>query len=346
MDAAFTRIRDKAKRGSQVGQEINHWLKTWVGYGFLLTALLVDAGPVYAQENRIRAAYSAMSGSMAWVWAAKEGGYFDQHGLKVDLIYIGGTAQLFQSMLAGEVGFGVGGGPSIINVNSQRTLIVAIEGTLNRVIMKIMATSQIKTPSDIRGKRIAITRYGTSTDFAARLFLRSWNLSPEKDAVILQVGSVPNIVASLQNGTSQAGPLSPPAHLQAEKMGFAELMDLAKGDIYYPFTYVAVSTAFLEKNRNLMRPFLAASVEGICRFKTDKPFAKKLIAKYLRISDDKILEETYQLFSDLLERVPYVTREGLVSLAQILAEKDPNAENVKVDSIIDNQFVRELESSG
>jgi ABC-type nitrate/sulfonate/bicarbonate transport system substrate-binding protein len=119
-------------------------------------------------------------------------------------------------MLAGEIGFGVGGGPSIINVNSQRTSIVAVERTLNRMIMKIMASSQIKTPADIRGKRIAITRYGTSTDFAAGLFLRSWGLSPEKDAVILQVGSVPNIVASLQSGTSQAGALSPPAHLQAE----------------------------------------------------------------------------------------------------------------------------------
>jgi ABC-type nitrate/sulfonate/bicarbonate transport system substrate-binding protein len=150
----------------------------------------------------------------------------------------------------------------------------------------------------------------------------------------------------LQNGSAQAGALSPPAHLQAEKLGFTELKDLSKGDIYYPFTYVAVTAPFLEKNKNLMRPFLAASVEGIRRFKTDKPFAKKLIAKYLRITDDKVLEETHQLFAELFERVPYVKREGLVSLVQILAEKDPKAEAVKVDSIIDNQFVRELDTSG
>jgi NitT/TauT family transport system substrate-binding protein len=245
--------------------------KRVVGLVFLIGFSFLRPIGGFAQEARIRAAYSAMSGSMAWVWAAKEGGYFEQHGLKLDLIYIGGSAQLFQSMLAGEIGFGVGGGPSIISVNTQRASIVAIEGTLNRMIMKIMATPQIKTAADIKGKRIAITRYGTSTDFAARLFLKSWGLSPEKDGVILQVGSVPNIVASLQNGNAQAGALSPPAHLQAEKMGFAELKDLSKGDIYYPFTYVAVTVAFLEKNKNLMRPFLAASVEGIRRFKTEIP---------------------------------------------------------------------------
>ena len=124
-----------------------------------------------AQEQRIRVGFSAMSGSMAWLWTAKEGGYFDQHGLKVDLVYVGGTAQLFQSMLAGEIAFGIGGGPAIIHANLQRRSIVGVAGSLNRMVMKIMATPQIKTAADIRGKRIAITRYGTTTDFSARLFL-------------------------------------------------------------------------------------------------------------------------------------------------------------------------------
>ncbi len=322
-------------------------LKRLMLFSFLSVALFFSGSVAgFAQETRIRAAYSAMSGSMAWVWAAKEGGYFDQHGLKVDLVYIGGTAQLFQSMLAGEIAFGVGGGPSIIHANVQRRSIVGVAGTLNRMIMKIMASPQIKSPADLRGKRVAVTRYGTSTDFSARLFLKNWGLSAEKDTVILQVGSVPNVLAALRNGTSQAGALSPPAHLQAEKMGFAELMDLSKADIYYPYTYIVVSAAFLEKNRNLIRPFLAAAVEGIHRFKTDKAFAKKLVAKYLRIEDEKVLEETHQLFSDLFEKAPYIKREGLVSLVQILAEKDPKLETVKVDSIVEDRFVRELETSG
>jgi ABC-type nitrate/sulfonate/bicarbonate transport system substrate-binding protein len=299
-----------------------------------------------AQETRIRAAYSAMSGSMAWVWAAKEGGYFDHHGLNVDLIYIGGTAQLFQAMLAGEIGFGVGGGPAIINANVQRRSIIAVAGTLNRMIMKIMASPDIKTAADIRGKRIAVTRYGTSTDFAARLFLKNWNLSPEKDAAVLQVGSVPNVLAALQSGASQVGALSPPAHLQAEKMGFSELMDLSKGDIYYPYTYVVVTAGFLEKNRNSITPFLAACIEGIHRFKNDKAFAKKLTAKYLRVGDEKVLDETHQLFSELFERVPYVKRAGLVSLAQILAEKDTKIDALKIDSIVEDRFIRELDTSG
>lgn len=315
----------------------------------LLVALLLIALSAFAasaQEQRIRVGFSAMSGSMAWLWTAKEGGHFDQHGLKVDLVYVGGTAQLFQSMLAGEIAFGIGGGPAIIHANAQRRTIVGVAGSLNRMVMKIMASPQIKTPADIRGKRIAITRYGTTTDFSARLFLKNWAPAVEKEAVILQVGSIPNVLASLRSGASQLGALSPPAHLQAERLGFAELMDLSVRDIYYPYTYVTASAAFLERNSNLVRPFLAGAAEGIRRFKTDKNFAKRQIAKYLRVEDDKVLEETHQLFTDLFERVPYIKREGLTSLVQILAEADPKIETVKIDSMVEDRFVRELESSG
>ncbi len=312
----------------------------------VLVLIALSALAASAQEQRIRVGFSAMSGSMAWLWTAKEGGHFDQHGLKVDLVYVGGTAQLFQSMLAGEIAFGIGGGPAIIHANAQRRTIVGVAGSLNRMVMKMMASPQIKTAADIRGKRIAITRYGTTTDFSARLFLKNWAPAAEKDAVILQVGSIPNVLASLRSGTSQLGALSPPAHLQAERLGFAELMDLSKKDIYYPYTYVTVSAAFLEKNGNLVRPFLAGAVEGIRRFKMDKLFAKRQIAKYLRVEDDKVLEETHQLFADLFERVPYIKREGLTSLVQILAESDPKMEAVKIDSMVEDRFVRELESSG
>lgn len=310
-----------------------------------LAALLFWAANGLAQEPRVRVGYSAISGSMAWVWIAKEAGYFDRHGLRVDLVYIGGTVQLFQALLAGEIAFGVGGGPALIHANLQRRSLIGVAGTLNRMIMKIMALPQIKKASELRGKKIAITRYGTVTDFSARMFLKKWSLS-EKDAAIVQVGSIPNVLAALQNGTSQAGALSPPAHLQAEKLGFSELMDLSREDIFYPFTYVVVSTDFLDKNAKWIAPFLAASIEGIHRFKTDKPFAKKILAKYLAIKDDSILEETHQLFSRLFEKVPYIKSEGLRNLVQILAEKDPKLESFKVDSIIENRFVRELEADG
>jgi NitT/TauT family transport system substrate-binding protein len=314
----------------------------------ILTAIcfLAASGIATAQEQRVNVGYSAISGSMAWLWTAKEAGYFDRRGLRVDLVYIGGTVQLFQAMLAGEVLFGIGGGPAIIYANLQRRALVGIAGTMNRMVMKIMAAPQIKRPADLRGKKIAVTRYGTVTDFSARMFLAKWGLSPEKDTPILQVGSIPNVLASLQNGTSQAGALSPPAHLQAEKLGFSELMDLSKEEIYYPYTYVVVSSDLIDRNSKLVIPFLEASIEGIYRFKTDKPMGKKILAKYLGIKDDSILDESHELFSRLFEKLPYVKREGLANLVPILAEREPKVGAAKIDGSIENRYVRELELNG
>lgn len=311
---------------------------------FLFLLLISSVG--LSQEQRVRVGYSALSGSMAWVWTAQEAGYFARHGLQADVVYIGGSAVLYQATLAGELAFGVGGGPGIIHANLQRRSLVGIAGTLNRMVMKIMAMLQIQTPGDLRGKKIAITRYGTVTDFSARLFLKKWGLSPDKDVAILQVGSVPNILAALQRGTVQAGVLSPPAHLQAEKLGFSELMDLSREEIYYPFTYIVATPEFLEKNSKVVGPFVAAVVEGVHRFKTDKALAKKVISTYLGIKDDSVLEETHQLFARLFERTPYIKREGLAGLVQILGEKDPRVHSLKLDSVVEDRYIRDLEMSG
>ena len=124
-----------------------------------LVLIALSALAASAQEQRIRVGFSAMSGSMAWLWTAKEGGYFEQHGLKVDLVYVGGTAQLFQSMLAGEIAFGIGGGPAIIHANAQRRTIIGVAGSLNRMVMKMMASPQIKTPRifPVNGSRLPDT---------------------------------------------------------------------------------------------------------------------------------------------------------------------------------------------
>ena len=58
----------------------------------------------------------------------------------------------------------------------------------------------------------------------------------------------------------------------------------------------------------MIRPFLTGAVEGIRRFKTDKAFARLQIGKYLRVEDDKVLEEIHQLFAELFECVPYDRR--------------------------------------
>lgn len=299
-----------------------------------------------AQGRRVRAGFSNFGASTSWLWTAKETGFFDRYGLRVDLVYVGGTPLLFQALLAGDLDFGDGGGPGLLQANVQSRSVVGIAGTLNRTVMKIMATPDIKTPANLRGKKIAVTRYGTITDLAARYFLKRWDLSAERDTPIVQVGSITNVLASLQAGTSQAGVLSPPYHLQAKKLGFVELMDLSKEDVHYPFDYVVATPAFLDRNGETVLAFLKGAVEGIHKFKTDKRAAKEVLTKYTKIRDETVLEETHEIFGRLFEKSPYIKREGLKSVVQILGETDPRVNAIKLDAIVEDRYVSQLEASG
>src|ERR1043166_2303549 len=312
----------------------------------LIMILLQIPYPGEAQERRVRVGFSNFGASTSWLWTAKEAGLFERYGLRVDLVYVAGTPLLFQALLAGDLDFGDRGGPGLIQANVQSRSIVGIAGTLDRTVMKIMAAPDIKTAANLRGKKIAVTRYGTITDLSARYFLKKWDLSPEKDTPIIQVGGITNVLAALQSGASQAGVLSPPYHLQAKKLGFTELMDLSKEDIYYPFDYIVATPAFLDKNGDTASAFLKGAVDGIHKFKTDKRVAKEVLTKYTKIKDETVLEETHEIFGRLFQKTPYLTRQSLRSVVQILSETDPRVNSIKLDAIVEDRYVRQLESSG
>ena len=315
-------------------------------FGLMVIIFFQPPSYGYAQERRVRVGFSNFGASTSWLWTAKESGVFERNGLRVDLIYVGGTPLLFQALLAGDLDFGDGGGPGLLQANFQARSIVGIAGTVDLTVMKIMAAPEIKSAGNLRGKKIAVTRYGTITDLSARYFLKKSDLSPERDTPIIQVGGITNVLASLQSGATQAGVLSPPYHLQARKLGFNELMDLSKEDIYYPFDYVVATPGFLEKNGATALAFVKGVVEGIHKFKTDKRVAKHVLTKYTKITDESVLEETQEIFARLFQKSPYLTRESLRSIAQLLGETDPRFNAIKLDTLVDDRYVRQLETSG
>jgi ABC-type nitrate/sulfonate/bicarbonate transport system substrate-binding protein len=123
-------------------------------------------------------------------------------------------------------------------------------------------------------------------------------------------------------------------------------MDLSKEDIYYPFDYVVVTPGFLEKNGDTALAFLKGLVEGIHKFKTDKRVAKDVLTKYTKVTDDGVLEETQQIFARLFQKLPYITRQSLRSVVQLLGETDPRVNAIKLDTLVDDRYVRQLETSG
>ena len=311
----------------------------------LFTALalaLLCASSAYAE--RIRIAYSAISGVQLPLWTAKESGFFQRQGLDVDFLYIGGGSVVVQAMLGGEVQLSRASAPGIVQAALHGADLVMIANTVNTLVYSVMTRPDVKSPEDLRGKTLGVTRLGGGTDYVVTLLLKKWNFQRGRDVKVFQTGGMPQLLSAVQTGVVDAGVISPPSNLQGLKLGLKELVDVSDLGLNFVNSPLNATRSYIKSNRGVVLRTLRAYVEGIRQVRSDKAAALKVLAKYARIEDPEILQEVYSIYgSKHLERIPYVNPAGL---EEILASLGKEAAGAKPGDFIDNSLVRELEQEG
>ncbi|HEY6200789.1 MAG TPA: ABC transporter substrate-binding protein [Candidatus Binatia bacterium] len=298
----------------------------------------------FASAERIRIAYSAISGVQLPLWTAKESGFFKRQGLDVDFLYIGGGSVVVQAMLGGEVQLSRASAPGIVQAALHGADLVMIANTVNTLVYSVMTRPDVKSPEDLRGKTLGVTRLGGGTDYVVTLLLKKWNFQRGRDVKVFQTGGMPQLLSAVQTGVVDAGVISPPSNLQGLKLGLKELVDVSDLGLNFVNSPLNATRSYLKSNRGVVLRTLRAYVEGIRQVRSDKAAALKVLAKYARIEDPEILQEVYGIYgSKHLERIPYVHPAGL---EEILASLGKEAAGAKPGDFIDNSLVRELEQEG
>ncbi len=314
---------------------------------WFLLVFSVFHGSVAAQTAKIKVAYPTTVGSMAVVWVTKDAKLFEKQGLDVELIYIAGSSRVVQAMLAKDVPISEIAIPAVIQANLAGADLVMLAGPNHKPGQKIMVRPEIKRREDLKGKKIGITRFGTSDDFLLRLVLGQWNLQPDRDVALIQMGGSQEILAGLASRAVDGGMLSSPLHLQAAKFGYHLLADLSAIGVDYQGAGVVTTRAYLRQNSDVLKRYVRAYVEGLHRFKTDKSFAVKVIGKYSRITDQEALEETYQHYAvKVMPKVPYPTTTGIQLVLDEIGSRNPKAKSLAPANFIDVGYLKELEQSG
>ncbi len=300
-----------------------------------------------AQAPKLKVAYPTTVGSMAVLWVTKEAGLFDKNGLDVTLIYIGGSSKIVQAMLAREVPIAEIAIPAVIQANLAGADLVMLAGPNHKPGQKLMVKPEIKNPEDLKGKRLGVTRFGTSDDFLLRYILSHWGLQPDREVALLQMGGSQEILAGLISRGIDGGFLSSPLNLKAAKLGFSMLADSSSMGIDYQGAGVVATRTYVRENPETIRRYLKAYVEGLYRFKTDKNFSLKVLAKYSRISETDMLEETYRHYAvNVMPRVPYPTMKGIQLVLDEFGSRNPKARQVSPASLVDISYLQEIENSG
>jgi NitT/TauT family transport system substrate-binding protein len=298
-----------------------------------------------ANAAPLRVAYSAISGAMSPLWVAQEGGYFKREGLDVELLYIGGGSLLIQSMLGGAVTFAYGPSVPVINASLRGANLVLIGNTGNSLVFSIMSRPEIRQATDLKGKRVGVTRLGGSTDWALDAALKDWGME-RRDVSIVQTGGMPEGLAGLIAGALSAVVLSPPSNFRASKSGMNELVDVGQLNIVFPNTPLSTTESFIKSNRDVSLQFLRAFNRGLHRLRTDKEFSMKVLSKYTKVTDPETLGQLHQTYGVRYsgDPIPYVRPEGVEEILKKIAGKE--AREAKPEKFIDNTLLKELEQSG
>jgi ABC-type nitrate/sulfonate/bicarbonate transport system substrate-binding protein len=191
-----------------------------------------------------------------------------------------------------------------------------------------------------------VNRIGSTSDLGLRLALKKLGVDPEKEVKIITAGGNPERFAALSKGVIQFTIMPEPFVREAEKLGFRDLFDI--GSLKIPFWWNGVLTreAILKAKRPLLLKFARAMTEAIHFNKTHKEEAKAIWGKNLRMSDPEGLERAYQAYTAVYPDNLLPTPDGVKTLLDDLAPRDPKAAAADPKAFIDQGLVRELEASG
>jgi NitT/TauT family transport system substrate-binding protein len=297
--------------------------------------------------DRLRIAYSSISGAYTGIWVAHDAGLFAKEGLDDQIIFIPSATQLAQVLVAGDVDIAsLGGGPAMAAALSGADLKV-FGNNVNKLIFSLHTKPEVKSVDELRGKRIAVSRFGSAADVAARHALRKFNLDPQKDVILMQLGTMSNMFGALKSGAVEASMVSPPTQFMSEKVGFKELVSVTDMDLAYPNPAMAVPGELIRKKSDLIDRFMRAYVRAVHRARADKESTLKTLAKYTTITDPVLLNKTYDFYmSKVIERAPYINMQGMQNALDDVARTVPAAKNAKPEQFVDLRFLDRLEKSG
>lgn len=319
---------------------------SWWWWGFLLLIPFVAAS-ASAQVARIKVGYSSIGVGQSLVWVAKEAGLFKENGLDVQLIFIGSSSLLTQAVIAGDVPIAIMSGTAAIGSQlAGSDVIMAASTKKDPAQAFLVAAKGISQPAQLKGKKLAVSRLGASSDFILRLILKKLGLTPEKDVAIIQIGSSPVRMAALANGTADGTALTFEEMMVAKKMGFNVLLNLTELGVESLNSDVVTTRRYMRESRDVVQRFIKGMIKGVSFFAANKKFSMDVIARYTKSNDAEKIEYGYDFAAKIFLKKPYPPIKGIQLALEEIGERNPAARSANPEQFMDISIVRELDQSG
>lgn len=279
-------------------------------------------------------------------FVVKEGKLFEKYGLEAEVITVMGSGIGSKALISGNLDVIPIATPTVIAANLAGADMAILAHTMPAVVHALMVRPDIKRPEELKGKKIGVSSLGSLTDFLVRTIAKKKGLNPDRDITLITTGgSDTERVMALKAGAVDGTAVSHPGYGLARKMGFSMLWDSAK-ELDYPWMEITTRRAAIKNDRELITSYVKAHLEGIALFKRNRDFGIKVIKKTLRVADDELVNESYDIFSKMFIPAPYPNHPGMKISFEYVAMTRPDIWSHKPEEFTDPSFVAELDKSG
>ena len=282
-----------------------------------------DSKSLAQEKTVLPVTYSATNANMLSLWVAKDAGYFDEQGLDVRMLLIRGGSLAVQLLVTGQSPIGLIGGTSAAYAYLQGNKDVVVISRLQNVMAYTLgAKPEIQKPEDIKGKKLAVSRFGSTSDFVAEYALKASGIKEDRrdddsnwarrrqaachaTRRYFSVG----FLADHHTGSEES------RHAHPARFGRTQSSLLAHGTWH--------DAELLGKESLRGGQFMRASMLAIKRIKNDRPFAEKVLAKYVRTSDQEAVKTALEHQIKILPDIPTPFEDGIKTILEDLARSTP-----------------------
>ena len=322
-------------------------LRSFIAIG-LAVASLVSTQVAYSQGKplkKIRVGVPSVSMGNIIIFITKEGKLFEKHGLDAEVITMNGSGIASKALISGNIEISPIATPTVINANLSGSDMAILAHTMPGVVHALMVKPEIKRVEDLRGKKIAVSTLGSLTDFLVRYIAKKKGLNPERDVTLITTGGDAERIVALKAGVVDGAAMSHPGYGRAQRMGFSMLWDSAK-EVNYPWMEITTRKTTVKNDRETVMNYMKAHLEGIALFKRDREFSKRVMKKVLRLDDEELINESYEIFSKAFIPAPYPNLQGMKTSYEYVAATRPDVWKHKPEEFADLSFVEALDKGG
>lgn len=316
-------------------------------YSMALAALVwLWLGPVLVAAQSIpllNMGYSGAGIGSDLLKVIERSGLWRRHGVDVKAIYLSSGSLMAQTLSSGDIGIAGFDTPAMLNLALAGHGLKVIAVPINRIEPLFVARANIKTPADLKGKKITISRFGSGSDIITRVALRYWKLDPDKDVSFFQSGNTPTRVAALIAGHMDAGLVSSTGVAKIVATGCCRVLaDLSELPLDFANYGVVVSSALLKNQREVVKRYLQALIEGIHAFKTKPEIARAVLRE--SNSEAEVVGPLYERLVKSFRDFPTPEPRGIQNVIDALP--NPKAKGAKAEDFIDGTLMEEIRRSG